>query len=716
MSLRMWKRITAALLAAVLCLCLLPGPMQAKAAEKLKADRKIVSLVFDDSGSMLEGDKWISANYALQAMAALMNTGDSLYVTPMTKYKHSFEIDLKDPEQAVKKIRSDYADPQQGTPIQAVTTAYEQLTRMKGEESSAQYWLIVMTDGAFDGDIRTTLNGYKGDQMPNGSGLHIDYIRISPDAGPGSNDVDDDPSADFFAYYAKPDGITDTMAQIANQISGRLPLDGSDIQTVDDRTIRIHTDLPAYSISVLSQNSEAKVSSCSDAKVERNIALRGPDGGDLNLFGNASVIVGKRDLVPAGDYTITFTDPISLQDISVMYEPAIDFLFLFTDKSGGEADFSVLKPGEAVDLEIVPVVPGTEERIDPGLLPAGTTFYIDYEADGQNVGHSDSTTMKDINVEDGSLLFRGGMKIPGYAPIEKETEEFEAADYGIMVVQPEDPVVFPRGFMGRDSISGDKVLFYITRNGVPMTAQELGKRKLKVEDITVDRQQVTGVFGRFGLGKADARLRLNDDGSFELYPVCVPFFMAFTSFAGDYTVEVSMADSDRTAQGSYTVKPGFKEWIGLLILLLIILILADIIQAIQKDKFEGQVVVAEDYKMVGGEGIRVRNSRQDLVLDRWKADCFIPFMPCTRKLGDLTFIAGPGGEVILKQSSIRGYCKFNKSSQTIPTVLLTFGSVFAGLKDSEKKAEDTGISERPLFLQRSERDTKLTAVYIDSHV
>ena len=42
--------------------------------------RKIVSVVYDDSGSM-EGDKWANANYAMQTFCGMLNSEDQLYIT-----------------------------------------------------------------------------------------------------------------------------------------------------------------------------------------------------------------------------------------------------------------------------------------------------------------------------------------------------------------------------------------------------------------------------------------------------------------------------------------------------------------------------------------------------------------------------------------------------------------------------------------------------------
>lgn len=59
------KRVVSVLLAAVMLACLIPCFAAPVSADSLYI-RKIVSVVYDDSGSMA-GDKWACANYAMQA-------------------------------------------------------------------------------------------------------------------------------------------------------------------------------------------------------------------------------------------------------------------------------------------------------------------------------------------------------------------------------------------------------------------------------------------------------------------------------------------------------------------------------------------------------------------------------------------------------------------------------------------------------------------------
>ena len=56
--------------------------------EILVQHRKIVSVVYDDSGSM-DGDKWAYANYAMQSFCGMLNSDDQLFITYMS---HSQQI------------------------------------------------------------------------------------------------------------------------------------------------------------------------------------------------------------------------------------------------------------------------------------------------------------------------------------------------------------------------------------------------------------------------------------------------------------------------------------------------------------------------------------------------------------------------------------------------------------------------------------------------
>ena len=65
------------LFALLLCLCMLfslAATAMANTSSAVQVPKKIISVVYDDSSSMY-GDRWVYANYATQALIALLNEG-----------------------------------------------------------------------------------------------------------------------------------------------------------------------------------------------------------------------------------------------------------------------------------------------------------------------------------------------------------------------------------------------------------------------------------------------------------------------------------------------------------------------------------------------------------------------------------------------------------------------------------------------------------------
>ena len=99
-------------LSLVLAVCLIAGmisPMQTQAAEKAKTKRAI-AIVFDNSGSMYDGEKaWCRAIYAMEVFAAMMNEGDTLQIYPMWPIEVNGSYYEKDGKPLTISSRSDVA-------------------------------------------------------------------------------------------------------------------------------------------------------------------------------------------------------------------------------------------------------------------------------------------------------------------------------------------------------------------------------------------------------------------------------------------------------------------------------------------------------------------------------------------------------------------------------------------------------------------------------
>ena len=729
------KKIGAMLVAWLVCLSMiLTMAPQASAAtgDEVRAAKKIISVVYDDSGSM-EGDKWVYASYAMQALTALLNTQDELYITYMSEPTTTRSIPLTDINGAVTGIRE---WKQSGnTPGEALETAKNKLTSISQKDPSVQYWLIILTDGDITGlktTLQGTLNGYKGTTMSNGSPLNVVYLAM----GYGATSANADEKHGLYTYAAKDlSEITRTMANIANLVSSRL--DADKVKQVDDTTISFQSDLPLYSISVLAQQSSASVVSAKSSEetlnIDRNIALdaKEPFGKSwTKLFGNAAVInlagsSGTNRIIQAGTYTITFSEPVDVNDLLVQYEPAIGMMMV-VDRDGVEIiDTSVLNPGDKVNIELVPVIPGTDQRISDSSLPGNISWQVDYIVGDSPVDSKSGKKLSGVTLLPGDNTVRGTMQLPGFAPSVYDLyfplEEI-VYNLGIKTEQP-DPLSFYRRSTSEDAPPSGDLIFRITNDGVPMTKDQLKElgAKLEVVSVDCDNSKVEGFFNRFGKVLAACDLKQNDDGSYTLTPKPIVPFTAFLTMAGDYTVTVSIStEPGITETGTFTMVARPGDWIelgGLVISILLLLYLIYIIFI--KYKFTGQTVCYQAYRLrYDGTGIELANDANTILLNPLKNVLSLK-RASEMKCYGLTLQAGPDGTVIVTGKSIAKQVSHYKSTGMDPT--LSLDTIVASMQattkvrsgKTERTASDQMLStNRPVYFRSSEGDKTIWCLYL----
>lgn len=424
---------------------------QGGSGTEIKAPKKIVSLVFDDSSSMYGSsiDSWAQANYATQVFAALMNPQDEFYITYMSELV-AREVDLSDPQAAVDKIRTTQTY-WSGTPLTSVEVAEEKLESINESDPNTQYWLVIMTDGAFYNDaanysdIIDACNSLKGKTMSNGSALRVFYYGI----GSGALEVQEDP--DNGLETEKSDDIVGTLNDVANTISGRLKYDGQDITFVDDKTIEVSSEIPLYSLSAFTQNSQAQVSSAKMVTAEGNelildfnnvkvqspepedVFADGSDGGyeDLktpDLHGNISVISNNDQVIPAGKYRIEFSDPIDKESLVLMYQPAVTLILTMYINGNEVKTGSQVTEGSDIELRLTLIDPSTGNEIDKSLLPSGTDYEIVMKGD-QGTETTSGLTMSVDDIQPGGYSFTGQMTIPGMVPVYSNTIGIDVLEY-----------------------------------------------------------------------------------------------------------------------------------------------------------------------------------------------------------------------------------------------------------------------------------------------
>lgn len=552
------KRIVSALLIAVCLASMLLSLPFTVSAESLYI-RKIVSVVYDDSGSM-SGEKHSYANYAMQAFCGMLNSEDQLFITYMSHTvwtsnytPEKMDLSASEIQDSVDSIRSH--NDSGSTPYGAVEIAYNKLKSVQDSNPNTQYWLVVITDGAFNECSGMTVSKskqflneefekYTSGVMPNGTNPQVTFMGIGGVVMPDENE-----SKGIYTFNAKSAGdITDTMSEMADRISGRTRLAKSDITQVDSKTIQVSSSIPLLNIAVLVQESSAKITKAVysnevDIPISRSVSLHFPNYSDL--VGGAFLLGDSQKVIGSGTYNITFDRDIELDDVVILFEPALEMRMTITVNGREIADYSELdnvSEGDEVSISCKIYEMGTDTEIDPSLMPPGTKFEITVSEDGKVTDKStgEDMVLKDYVLKNLETELTASVTIEGFNPIEFSAK-FTPQKYVPKVVYTITPsFVNNVKSVKLDDIATNQsmsVCFTVSADGVPMKDSAAVKALNPV--ITVSPQGNSGT------------VSYTDDGMIVFTPNAAS--MPPTG-AESFSVDVTCAIDDGTAvTETYTV-------------------------------------------------------------------------------------------------------------------------------------------------------------------
>lgn len=389
------------------------------AAATSNDQKKIVSIVYDDSSSMSDGGSvnWAYANYAMQSFVALLGSQDKLYLTTTAAPSNFREITSKSRQQSINTIYSYYNAG--STFVESIDTAMGALKK-NTDDGVYDYWLVVISDGQFydknyrrlnDLEFGELMAEQKAQVMPNGTSPKLVYIPI----GDEPLKLTADPAGDTYVYPARDtDGIIASIIQSARIMSPRTQIEKASFAKVekkDDRTIQITSKLPLKTLWVQSNKSDTTVASIKDSSgnevdIGEKLVIQTPEHAgsqsDDTLKGRISTAGSQERPLPAGSYSVTFDKTVP-SSISIYVEPAIELrLALFNGKTTKVLD----------DLEYVNTsqdLYARAELIDTGTgkaLPAGSyfssqTWSLMNQGDGQVLGKSTEKQLKSLSLKEG---------------------------------------------------------------------------------------------------------------------------------------------------------------------------------------------------------------------------------------------------------------------------------------------------------------------------
>ena len=427
------KKGLSIILALIVVLFAFPGAFAGSDVSKTK---RHVAMVYDDSTSMYVSDKskkpvlnWAYANYMTQAFLALLNPQDSLYITYMSdteKEDVSYPDLMKtDKAQAIGDIR-EKRDFINRTPIEAVQTAYEMLKGLE-EELTDEYWLVVITDGGFtdyEGDMTQMLSDYIEEMAALGKTLKVVFLAIGDDTEAPDGDED----KGLLVYRTGTDEIVTTMAQLADNISGRHNVSSSRMSELSGNKVAVDMMLPVRSLIVFTQADGNTLTDITNSKKEQmqvasSYNISAPDEfkyskdittvTDTNAIGAIARITPSAEgtILSDGRYTLSFASDVDLNNIRVMYEPALDVVLRY--KQDGK---TVTNPadGSVCDIEVLLVNALTGSPLNAKVLPAEVGCAIQIVSDGKTVASADGYSIENVELKSGNLSVNTEITMPGY--------------------------------------------------------------------------------------------------------------------------------------------------------------------------------------------------------------------------------------------------------------------------------------------------------------
>lgn len=375
------------------------------ADESFSSNPKIVSLVFDDSGSM-QGEKEENANYALQALISMLSENDELNIVRMSNpnEKNIFDIHSNILKQSSIESVRDW-DSYGGTPFDAVDTARDWLYERKEVFSdNAEYWLVIITDGQFNSyqngsneidiykymmDISNTFTGMKFEAILLNIGNELEKNFVDVFKGIPNCSVQEAKTAN---------DIISAMFEISSKINSGLNAQELDVEKKGTNELVLNLTLPIYKMNIFIQKNGLEITKI-ESENNENINIDTYEIETDKKSAKMNEISSNSGYLKTGKYKITFNEEVDLNlaQINIYVQVAAqNVLKIYKRNEKGDTelkdvDFYTLKVNESIiaKSELISLIDGTS--IDISSLKGIDGFY--YINDKKSYGKFEGTKL-----------------------------------------------------------------------------------------------------------------------------------------------------------------------------------------------------------------------------------------------------------------------------------------------------------------------------------
>lgn len=232
------------ILGILICCCLICFPRFTYANDILRETankEKIISVVYDNSGSMIGGydgkpyvTRWVEANYALKAFAAMMNEGDELRLYLISDFQKSEANPamrwtvISDKNNAIQWVENETTTKNKfcdNTFFYAVEKAANDFQHDKNRGKDC--WLVVIADGVFNKPAHMNASELqnKFSNIVNSGGIRIAYIPIGSKTDTNDAAVQIESDLNIIVPDNENDDIIKKITNILNKIYGRVKVE-----------------------------------------------------------------------------------------------------------------------------------------------------------------------------------------------------------------------------------------------------------------------------------------------------------------------------------------------------------------------------------------------------------------------------------------------------------------------------------------------------------
>ncbi len=321
-------------------------------AESPGYNKKIVAVVYDNSGSMMIGSRDGYATYAMQGLMSVLDSKDMMYVFPLN-YSGSaankgifVDLENSDRNSVVQSvIANDNFESGDGTPSAAVGRAVSWLSSQGLNKDEVlegkEFWLVILSDGEFDAVngvkkptseiIRESISGYVG--------LQTVYFGICASDNMKIDDLVAENSAVSAYYTYNATEIISAMQDITNRTTGRYTMTTGITQSGTTMEVDLSTcGFSVVSVAVLAQGSGEAVNLTKVECASTDVILSRPcsmASSTVNISGYSAMILPNNSTGYLSGDKLKLTFNSVPGSVTILLEPAITMSSTLQHYDGG---------------------------------------------------------------------------------------------------------------------------------------------------------------------------------------------------------------------------------------------------------------------------------------------------------------------------------------------------------------------------------------------